>query len=191
MFQEVWVNTESEALGTACVGMGACFHKRPDYLSVDTATNRDFVYEFLKHHECDYVIMLNPTSPTLRLETLKKFVTFVQENAFDTIMSVTEVKAEGFCRNEKINFDGLDKVPSENLDAIQYIVWAMTAWKRDTFIRLQESGECPVFGGSLSTFAIPKDESSDLDNEEDWVIAEAVLKARSEGITEKKYLDLQ
>lgn len=35
------------------------------------------------------------------------------------------------------------------------------------------------FWGEMSTFTIPKDEAADLDNEEDWIIAEAILKARS------------
>lgn len=66
-FDSIWVNTESEELGVACEKMGVKFHRRPTELSTDNVTNRDFVYEFLQKHECDYVIMLNPTSPTLKL----------------------------------------------------------------------------------------------------------------------------
>ncbi|MCQ2519077.1 MAG: acylneuraminate cytidylyltransferase family protein [Lachnospiraceae bacterium] len=191
MFDEIWVNTESEELGNACIKMGAKFHKRPAELSGDKATNRDFVYEFFKTHDCDYIVMINPTSPTLRLDTLKQFVEYLQNNEFDTIMSVNSIKAEGFYLGEKLNFDGKDKIPSENLYPLDYIVWAMTAWKRETFIKLQESGECPVFGGNMATFSIPKDEAPDLDNEEDWAIAEAVLKARIEkNTTEIRYLDV-
>lgn len=188
-FDSVWVNTESVELGKICEGFGINFHERPAELANDKATNRDFVYEFLKKHECDYVVMLNPTSPTLRLETLKKFMDYIQDNDFDTVMSVASVKAEGFCKGELINFDASDKIPSEKLDAIEYIVWAMTAWKRDTFIKLQESGECPVFGGKMATFPIPKDESADLDDEEDWIIAEAILRARGQE-SEKKYVEI-
>lgn len=190
-FESIWVNTESEELGRACEKLGVNFHKRPAELANDQATNRDFTYEFLKKHECDYVVMINPTSPALRPETMEHFIRFLQENDYDTIMSVESIQAETFCRGEKINFDGKDKIPSQNLDPIEYVIWALTAWKRDTFLHLQESGECPIFGGKMGTFAIPKDESADLDTEEDWNVAEAALlarQARSTGTV--RYLEL-
>lgn len=41
----------------------ARFHRRPEELASDTATNREFTYEFLQKHECDHIVMVNPTSP--------------------------------------------------------------------------------------------------------------------------------
>lgn len=191
LFDSVWINTESEALGHACEKMGAKFHKRPAALSNDTATNRDFTFEFLKQHDCDYVVMINPTSPALRPDTLVRFVNYLQENNFDTIMSVLSLKAEAFFKGEKINFLGEDKIPSQLLEPIETIIWALTAWKRETFIKLQERGECPVFGGHLGRFSIPKDEAADLDAEEDWRMAEAALLVRRQhDIAQPRYLDL-
>lgn len=191
-FESIWINTESEELGTTCEKQfGISFHRRPPELANDKATNRDFVYQFLKEHDCDYVIMINPTSPTLRQETVNAFVKYVNENDFDTVMSVVANKTEAFYKGEKINFDGTQKIPNENLDPIEEIVWALTAWKKSTFIELQESGKCPVFGGKLGRFQIPKDEAADLDNEEDWRIAEGILTARNDiSSSEKKYLEL-
>ncbi len=191
-FESIWISTESEGLGCAGERMGAQFHRRPQELSSDTATNRDFVYEFLKRHECDYVVMLNPTSPALRLDTLKRFIMYLQNNSYDTIMSVVSLQAEGFINGEKINFDGHDKIPSQILTPIDTVIWAVTAWKRDTFINLEENGQCPVFGGNLGCFVIPKDEAADLDTEEDWRIAEAVLLARKSSASEEgtRYLNI-
>lgn len=190
-FEEIWVNTESEPLGLACEKMGAKFHRRPAELATDTATNRDFVYQFMKTHDCDYVIMINPTSPALRQETLDGFLNYVRENDFDTVFSVLDLQAESFYRGEFINFDGKDKINSQFLEPVQAIMWAITAWKKETFVKLQESGQCPVFGGKIGLFPIPKDESPDLDTEEDWNVAEATLMARAaREHTEKQYLDL-
>ena len=171
--------------------MGVNFHRRPQELANDTATNRDFMYEFLQKHNCDYVVMFNPTSPALRQETVNSFIEYLQSNDFDTILSVAEVKAEAFFKNRKVNFDGQDKIPSQLLEPIHFVVWAMTAWKRDTFIKLQESNECPIFGGEVGQFVIPGDESVDLDTEEDWRVAEALLLVRENKFhLEAKYLDL-
>lgn len=191
-FDSIWINTESSELGSFCADKyGIGFHRRPAELANDKATNREFVYEFLKKHECDYVIMINPTSPTLRQETVNGFIDYVMENSYDTVMSVISNQTEAFYRGKKINFDGKNKIPNDELEPIEEIVWAMTAWKRDTFIKLQEDGQCPVFGGTLGTFVIPKDESADLDNEEDWRIAEGILKARNtENTRGKRYMEL-
>lgn len=185
----IWVNTESEELGKICEGYGAFFHKRPEELSTDTATNRDFTYEFLKKHECDYVVMVNPTSPAIKEETFNRFIDYIQENDFDTILSVVSYKAESFYNEKMINFDGKDKINSQYLEPVDVVVWAMTAWKRETFLELNERGECPVFGGKIGRFSIPKDEAVDIDGEEDWNIAEATLMARKNKIdSEEKYL---
>lgn len=178
-FESVWINTESEELGRYCETLGVKFHKRPAELSSDSATNRDFTYEFLKKHHCDYVVMINPTSPALRQETVDRFMDFLCNNSFDTVMSVESLQGEAFYRGEKINFTGEDKIPSQLLEPVEVVVWALTAWKRLPFLQRQEEGICPIFGETMGRFVIPKDECADLDTEEDWRIAEAALLARN------------
>lgn len=192
-FESVWVNTESEALGKAIEKMGAKFHKRPEEYSADSCTNREFTYHFMCHHECDYVIMVNSTSPLLRLETAQRFVKFVKEHDYDVVLSTLSEKAESFYRGEPLNFDRKHKVNSQHLEPVELTVWALTAWKRETFMRLEKQDICPVFapGGKIGTFSIPKDESSDLDTEEDWRVAEGALAARSmRENKEPRYLEI-
>lgn len=188
--ESIWVNTESEELGEIVKKLGANFHARPAELAGDTATNRDFTYEFLQKHECDYVIMLNTTSPLVRQETLEEFLKFVDENDFDTILSVVSEKEETFYKGEPLNFSLEEKVNSQLLEPVEKIVWAFTAWKRSTFMQLQENGKNPVFGGKVGRFSIPKDEACDLDTEEDWRIAEGILLSRKEKNKEKRYIEL-
>lgn len=177
-FDSIWVNTESEQLGLAAEKLGVNFHRRPEMFAADNTTNREFTYHFMCHHECDYVIMINPTSPLLQLETVRRFINFVQSNDYDTILSTNSEKAESFYTGVPLNFDIKNKVNSQYLEPVEMTVWALTAWKRETFMNLEQNGQCPVFGGKLGTFAIPKDESCDLDVEEDWNIAEGMIKAR-------------
>ncbi len=190
-FESVWVNTENEPLGRFCEKMGAKFHKRPQELASDKATNRDFVYEFLKKHECDYVVMINPTSPLLSKETMDKFINFLKHNDYDTILSVIAVKAEAFFEGNPVNFSIKEKINSQLLEPVEEVMWAMTAWKREKFIEMQENNINPVFGGKIGRFIIPKDESADLDTEEDWNIAEAAILARDirKNIS-KRYLEI-
>ena len=187
-FDSVWINTESEWLGKYAESQGISFHKRPPELANDTATNRDFVYQFLKEHDCDYVIMVNPTSPLLRKDTLCGFIDFVNRHDYDTVLSILSLKEETFFEGKPLNFSLSEKVNSQKLTPIETIVWSLTAWKRSSFIKNQENGFNPVFGGTIGKYVIPKDESCDLDEEEDWRIAEGILLSR-ESVTKKRYLD--
>ncbi len=189
LLDEVWVNTEEEKLGQIAVRLGAKFHRRPTELATDKATNREFTYEFLKTHECDYVIMMNPTSPLLRERTFQEFLQYVKENDFDTVLSVVSEKEETFFKGQALNFSLEEKVNSQLLEPTEKIVWALTAWKRDFFLGQQEKGMNPVFGGKLGRFAIPKDEACDLDTEEDWRIAEGILVSRNSE-AKKRYLEV-
>lgn len=188
-FDEVWVTTESCELGRIVQNMGAKFHERPVELATDSATNRDFTYDFLKTHECDYVVMVNTTSPLLRQETVDNFMAFLENNDFDTVLSVISTKEETFFEDKPLNFSLAEKINSQFLPSVKQVVWALTAWKRSSFITLQESGVNPVFGGKVGLFSIPKDEACDLDTEEDWRIAEGILVARKFN-QEKRYLEL-
>lgn len=177
-FESVWINTESEELGNCISKMGASFHRRPEELAGDTATNREFTYEFMQKHACDYVVMINPTSPLLRQGTLNNFMQYVDQNDFDTVVSVISAKEETFYKGEPLNFSLAEKINSQLLEPTEAICWALTAWKRDTFMNLQEQGKNPVFGGRMGRFSIPKDESCDLDTPEDWNIAEGIINSR-------------
>lgn len=189
LFEEVWVNTESVELGKVIRTMGARFHERPSHLAGDKATNREFTYEFMQKHDCDYVVMVNTTSPLLREETLRKFISFINESDYDTIVSVVAEREETFFRGMPLNFSLEEKINSQLLEPTEAIVWALTAWKRKTFMKLQEEGKNPVFGGKLGKYAIPKDEACDLDTEEDWHIAEGILESRKIE-REKRYVEL-
>ncbi len=188
-FESIWVNTESEELGKVAERSGIRFHRRPEELANDQATNRDFTYEFLQKHECDYVVMINPTSPLLRKETMEGFLDYLEQNNFDTVLSVISEKEETFYKGKPLNFSLEKKVNSQLLEPTEKIVWALTAWKRETFLELQEKGINPVFGGELGRFPIPKDESCDLDTLEDWKIAEGILMSRMNKF-EERYMEL-
>lgn len=188
-FDSVWVNTESEELGKCIERLGAKFHQRPIALAGDNATNREFTYEFMQRHECNYVIMINPTSPLLRQNTLNNFMEYVEVHDFDTVLSVIEAREETFYQGKPLNFSLAEKINSQLLEPTESICWALTAWKRSMFMELQEQGINPVFGGSIGRFAIPKDESCDLDTPEDWNIAEGILNSRINKF-EERYMDL-
>lgn len=191
LFDAVWVTSEAAELQASVEALGACFHQRPLEYASDQATNREFTYDFFKSHPCDFVVMVNTTSPLLRQETLSAFIELVNENRHEVILSVVSEKAEAFYRGNPLNFDIHKKENSQMLAPVEKIVWALTAWERTSFMRRYEEGEEPVFGGgNIGRFAIPKDEACDLDTMEDWRIAEGMLQTRAMEESEPRFLKL-
>lgn len=188
-FNEIYVNSESQALGHIVEKMGVKFYKRPMEYASDQVTNREFTYDFLLQHDCDYVVMLNTTSPLLRIDTLERFISFIKSNDYDTVLSVITEREETFFRDRPLNFSLEKKVNSQMLQPTEKICWAITAWKRSHFIAVQENGGNPVFAGKLGRFEIPKDEACDLDTLEDWNIAEGILNARIR-VFKERYLEI-
>lgn len=176
-FDEIWVNSESVHLGTLATQCGVEFHKRPEELATDTATNQDFTAEFLRRHECDFVVMINPTSPLLKPETIRRFCEYVRTGDSDTVLSVLEERAEFFYRKGPVNFTTSKKINSQDLEPVHKVVWAMTAWRREYFLSIAEQGKCSVFAGRVGLFPIPIREAIDIDTQEEWDLAEGMLLA--------------
>ena len=184
---EVWVNSESDILGRLAIERGAMFHKRPDALSTDMATNQEFTAEFLTNHDCDFVVMVNSTSPLAKPEVLNEFCNMVKTDSFDTILSVVDEYAECFYKGQPINFPLDKKINSQDLAPIRKVVWAFTAWRRSAFLDADNRGICGSFSGRIGLFSIPKDQACDLDVEEDWNIAEGMLRAAKQGDRKPRY----
>lgn len=172
---EIWVNSESVRLGEIARSSGVNFHQRPGELAGDTATNQDFTAEFLRQHVCDYVVMINPTSPLLKVDTLRQFCTMVRRGIHDTVLSVFEERAECMFEGNPVNFSLQQKVNSQDLKPVQKVVWALTAWRREYFLTAANRGQCGVFAGRLGLFPISLREAIDIDTQQQWDLAEAML----------------
>jgi CMP-N-acetylneuraminic acid synthetase len=118
---EVWVNSESDELGRLALKNGARFHKRPPHLSTDTATNQDFTAEFLQAHECDFVVMVNSTSPLATIDSLNGFCEKVRSDEYDTVMSVIDEYAECFYDGRPVNFPLDKKINSQDLSPVRKV----------------------------------------------------------------------
>jgi CMP-N-acetylneuraminic acid synthetase len=174
MFDEIWVNSEADVFSDIAQEEGAKFHKRPAELADNNATSEDFVYEFLKSHECDFVVQVHSIAPLLTVEDTVKFVTELQRDEADVLLSVEDVQIECAYQNKPINFTYDEKTNSQELDPIQRITWSITGWKKETYIKAYEDKRCATYGGIVGYFPIGKLASHIIKTQEDLDIAEAL-----------------
>ncbi|MFT6632352.1 MAG: CMP-N-acetylneuraminic acid synthetase [Bacteriovoracaceae bacterium] len=178
IINEFFVNTESEIVADLARNLGAKVHIRPHDLSNDFALSDDFSKEFLSKHTCDFLVMLNPTSPLISVDTLNDFIGELIHGDCDTLLSVVEEKTEFVYDGKEVNFDFKLKKRSRELTPVLKLTWAITGWKTSSLLSKAGGGK-GVFAGKVGYFSIPKDESFTLNSPEDWDISESILKVRA------------
>lgn len=176
VFDEIWVNSEDKIFERIAHDEGVNFHKRPYHLADNNATSEDYVYEFFKAHECDYMVQLHSIAPLLRIDDLQNFVWKLQSANVDTLLSVEDVKIECAFKNNPINFSYDEKLNSQKLTPIQRITWSITGWKRDTYLSAYESEKCATYSGEIGYFSIDKLGAHIIKTQEDLNLANVLSK---------------
>ena len=85
------------------------FYKRPISLD-DTATNDEFVEDFLNHIDCKNIFQILPTSPFITSNDIHKFYNYFFDKSCHTLVSQKEVRIECTYLNLPINFDSLSRL---------------------------------------------------------------------------------
>lgn len=86
---DVIVSTDSEEVRIIALQMGARVHLRDKRLCADDVTLDAVIFDAIPQDEIyDYIVTMQPTSPTLKAATLDKAIEFAIKNGTDTLISV-------------------------------------------------------------------------------------------------------
>lgn len=181
-FDEIYVNSESDILGKIAIEEGVKFYKRPDALSTNRATNDEFTADFMNNIDCDVLIQLLPTSPFISKDDIESFTRKMIDDNLDTLISVTNQQIECVYNGSPINFDQKKlSPPSQDLTPIQPYACGLMGWRTENYMNNMSKYDCGYHGGdgnigfyTLDGFAIV-----DVDNEEDFQLAEVVARSLS------------
>ena len=198
VFEDIYLNSEDSVFETIAKKMGVTFHRRPqkwggracqqNTKSRACAGDRCVINEHYLYHfmttatQSEYVCQINATSPLLKQETIRNFVGKLTTGSFDSLFATTELGAESFYQNQPVSFSKKIKQPSNELDPIQSICWAIAGWKRESFIKAYENNDPeengPAFVGNLGLFPIDEREALDVDYWSTLDVVEQFLIAR-------------
>lgn len=179
-FDEIMVSTDDKEIADISIKYNAKVpFLRSNKNSDDQATTADVMKEVLLEYkkqgkEYDYVFCLYPTAPFITAEKLKNALKIIEKNNADAVVSITRSNYP-IQRSLKINKDGKVamiwpenmKIRSQDLmpvyhDAGQYFCIRVKT--------LLDGGE--TFTENTLPIVTPESEVQDIDNKEDWKIAE-------------------
>lgn len=174
VFDEIWINSEHPDFGPVADAEGVGFHQRPEHLGSNTATSEQFVAEFLDNHDCDIVVQVHSIAPLLTTAEVRSFVEAAKASPANVMLSVVEENLEHLCRGEPVNFSYAEKTNSQDLPPVFRIAWAVSAWRRRTYLDAFARGECATYAGAVATHKVGRLAGHVIKTQEDFDIADAL-----------------
>jgi CMP-N-acetylneuraminic acid synthetase/quercetin dioxygenase-like cupin family protein len=158
-------------------------YKRPEVFSSDQATNDQFSLDFMKNVEGDILIQILPTSPLLSVSEIREFVKAMIDQKLDTLVSVEHNQIASVYKGEPINFE-MCKVnpPSQTMEPVMAYATALMGWTYPSFQENMEKFGAAYHGGDgkAGYFELRGLSTIDIDREEDFQLAQAIISARKQ-----------
>ncbi len=194
IFDDVYVNSESDEIGSVATYFGAKFYKRKHALADDDTNNDQFLEDFCRHVESDFVVQILPTSPFISTDEVSAFVKELLSKDLDTLVSVAEHQIACVFDNSPINFSKLEPhISSQLMKPVQSYATVLMGWNKKKFLHDIEQFGFGYHGtdGNIGYFPLKGFSLVDIDNEEDFRMADVVLEylKGDKDKTEPKYFD--
>lgn len=174
----VVVNTDSEEIARSVTSaFDVVVHERPDRLrGHGVPMNRILRHDVDRLSDRQLFVQTHATNPLLRPRTIERALDrFLAEGAHDSLFSVTRHQARFWdAGGRPVNHDPTEPlVPTQALDPLFEENSSLYVFSRGSLTATgQRIGERPV------RFEMPRPEAVDIDEPEDWEMAEALLRAR-------------
>ena len=187
---KIFINSEDEILRKIANELSVNFYKRKAELSIDTVTSDEFNYDFLLNNDCDALVMVNPVSPLITSDDIDLAIETFEKGNFDTLISVKEERLQSFYLGKPININIHEKLAmTQNINPIQIISWAVSIWKKKSFMESYEKNGYAVFNGKLCLFPINPLHALKISYEEDFFLAEIMISAKKYHNEDTKYYE--
>lgn len=178
-FDEVMVSTDDEEIAEISRKAGASVpFMRSEKTSNDYATTTDVLLEVLEEYEkmgrtFDYMACLYPTNPFITTEKLKEGMKLISEEDYAEVLPVVQFsfppqRAYVFDNEESLKYkwEEFKNSRSQDLekmyhDAGQFYFYNVESYRKNNGVK-----------GKIYPIICPEHEVQDIDNEEDWKMAE-------------------
>tara|TARA_E500000178_G_scaffold356560_1_gene435480 strand:+ start:3515 stop:4216 length:702 start_codon:yes stop_codon:yes gene_type:complete len=184
-FDRIIVSTEDNKIAIIAKKLGAeILFKRPKKLSTDYSRSTDVIKHAIKkldelNIKFDYICNIYPTNPLLDYKNLIKGFNFIKSNKFNYVFAVSEYPYP-IQRSFKIEkgvgvkmlFSKFRNQNSNNLEKIYHDAGQFYFGKKNSFLNDKQ-----MFNRESFPIIIKKNHAWDIDDIDDWKIAENLFKS--------------
>jgi N-acylneuraminate cytidylyltransferase len=175
----VFVSTDSRAI-EGCVGQhpgGAVCIERNPYTATDEASTASVMLDFIRRVECNFLVVVQCTSPLLTTQHLREGISKFHANDYDSLVSV--VRQHRFVWKEEdgyaypVNHRLLERPRRQDWDGMLVENGAFIITKVSSFLRTRSR-----LSGRVGLYEMPAETYTELDEPVDKIIIERLLEAR-------------
>lgn len=170
----VIVSTDSPEVKIIAQQLGTELRERSADLCGDSVTLDVVIYDAVKEIACDYVVTLQPTSPTLKTATLDKAIDYAIEQQMDTVIAARNRPHLAWTRNEVGEIIPAYKARLNR----QYLPPYYTETGAFVISHRSVVTETSRIGSKMTVFEVPEAESIDVDDFDDLLVVEHILKGQ-------------
>lgn len=183
----VFVSTDDNRIARAASELGAEIHRRPAHLATDTALVIDAIRHFRDElagqgQPPSIIVLLEATSPLRTPQLVSRCLKRLVDDDLDSIATFNDadINPERTWRIEggrpRPFIDGtVPWKPRQQLTPAYQLNGAVYAFRA---MKLPDDGPSVLFG-RMGAELVPSDDVIDIDNEKDFVIANALLQSRN------------
>lgn len=174
---DVIITTDSPEIELLAKYYGVRYIHRKEELCGDEVTLDAVIYNVCKYIDVDYVITLQPTSPTLQCSTLDMAIGFAIDKNLDTVISAVNRPHLAWVEKKGQIVPDYDKrlnrqyLPKRFLEAGAFVISKAGAVTENSRI-----------GNTVDVYEISEREAIDIDNFQDLISAESILGERKTAI---------
>ena len=178
LISDIVVTTDSEAVRIIATQMGVKYKWREEYLCKDDVTLDAVIFDAIPSNtRWDYIVTLQPTSPTLTVKTLDAAITYAISNNLDTLISAINQPHLSW-RNENGT-----RVPNykERLNR-QYLPACYMETGAFMISRASVVTQKTRIGSRIDIYELPENEAIDVDTFEDLQTVNALMNSKKVAI---------
>lgn len=174
---DIIITTDSPEVELLAGYYGVRFIHRKEELCGDAIALDAVIYDACKDSDADYIITLQPTSPTLQCNTLDKAIEFAISKNLDTVISAVNrphlawVEKNGQVVPDYEKRLNRQYLPKRFLETGAFVISKMGV-----------VSECSRIGKTVDVYEISESEAIDIDNFQDLISAENILRERKTAI---------
>jgi N-acylneuraminate cytidylyltransferase len=173
---QIIVNTDSEEIADTVRALPKVkIHLRPDHLLGDHVVANPIIEWDLAHSEGEWYLQSHSTNPLLTTDSVNRAVeVFFAQSVHDSLFSVTEVRKRYYWADGRgVNHDPAKLIQTQDLPPIYEENSCLYLFSKTSFRATgRRLGRAPMM------FATPPIEGVDIDDENDFALAEALMQTR-------------
>lgn len=183
--KNIYINSDSELWQLIAEKNQVKFYQRRPELATSTSMIDDYLYDFMVKCPSEYLAVVTPTAPFITGEDMDNAWLQFSSSNFETIISTEKIQTHCVYKNEPLNYNANGQLPrTQDIEPVLALNFSIAIYDCEVFKKNYTEKGYAVLAGKTDYFVLEGFNKTDIDFEEDFILAEVITKFLS---TQKSY----